>query len=119
MTINSLHNTYDYDNQEQHHDNPSTSFNCLQPSMQTLIANKHYTPIPFTPMQALCTEYIIWFGSRFMLESSVKTPTPQTMVLNSQNHQATNPPQTQQHVPKNDETNNLFIQHVSIFNKEG
>lgn len=92
MTTNSLHNTYDDDNQEQHHDNPSTLFNCLQPSMQTLIANKHYAHVPFTPLQALCIEYNIWFGSRFMLESSMKASSPHTMVLNSQSHQVASPP---------------------------
>jgi len=42
MTTNSLHKTCDYNNHEQHLDNPSTSFNCLQPSMQTLIAKMHW-----------------------------------------------------------------------------
>lgn len=42
MTTKSLHKTCDYNNHEQHLDNPSTSFNCLQPSMQTLIAKMHW-----------------------------------------------------------------------------
>lgn len=57
MTTKSLHNTYDYNHQEQDHDNPSTSFKCLQ----TSITKKHYTLVPFTPLQALCIECTIWF----------------------------------------------------------